>query len=97
MKRYLTIGYGAVSYLLFLVVILYAIGFVGDFMVPRGVDHGIAAPMWQAVVVNVLLLGLFGAQHSVMAGRGSSGGGRDSYRRRSNAAPTCCFRTPRCC
>jgi methanethiol S-methyltransferase len=67
MKRYLTIGYGAVSYLLFLVVILYAIGFVGDFMVPRGVDHGIAAPLWQAVAVNVLLLGLFGAQHSVMA------------------------------
>lgn len=67
MKRYLTIGYGAASYLLFVVAFLYAVGFVGDIVVPRSVDHGIAAPVGQAVIVNVVLLGLFAVQHSVMA------------------------------
>jgi len=67
MKRLLTVGYGAVCYVLFLVAFLYAIGFVGGFVVPRTVDSGVAAPIGEAVVVNVLLLGLFGVQHSVMA------------------------------
>ncbi|OBJ86176.1 methanethiol S-methyltransferase [Mycobacterium asiaticum] len=67
MKRYLTIGYGALSYLVFLVAFLYAIVFVAAILVPRNVDHGIDAPLWQALAVNLGLLGLFGAQHSVMA------------------------------
>ncbi|OBK20593.1 hypothetical protein A5634_12605 [Mycobacterium asiaticum] len=67
MKRYLTIGYGAASYLVFLVAFLYAIFFVGAILVPRNVDHGITAPLWQALVVNTVLLALFGVQHSVMA------------------------------
>ncbi|OBH51161.1 hypothetical protein A5685_16600 [Mycobacterium colombiense] len=67
MKRYLTVGYGAAAYLLFLAVFLYLVAFVGNFWVPRTVDHGVSAPIGQAVVVNMLLLGLFGLQHSVMA------------------------------
>ena len=67
MNRLLTVTYGALSYLMFLVAFLYVIGFVGNFVVPRSVDHGVAAPLGQAVVVNVLLLGLFAVQHSVMA------------------------------
>ena len=35
--------------------------------VPRSIDRGVAAPIGAAVAVNVLLLGIFGAQHSVMA------------------------------
>lgn len=67
MNRYLAVGYGALSYLMFLAAFGYAIGFVSNIAVPRSIDHGIAAPVAQAVAVNVLLLGLFAVQHSVMA------------------------------
>jgi methanethiol S-methyltransferase len=67
MKRYLTISYGAAAYLLFLASFLYLVGFLGNMWLPRTVDHGLSAPLGQAVLVNVLLLGAFGVQHSVMA------------------------------
>ncbi|KAA1251819.1 isoprenylcysteine carboxylmethyltransferase family protein [Mycobacterium simiae] len=67
MKRLLTIAYGATCYLIFLAAFLYAIGFVGNLVVPRSIDNGVAASTGQAVVVNVVLLALFAVQHSVMA------------------------------
>ncbi len=66
MNRYFALTYGAISYALFLVVFVYAIGFVGG-LTPRSVDNAIAAPAGWAVAVDVLLLTLFAAQHSVMA------------------------------
>lgn len=65
--RFLAVGYGAVSYLLFLAVFLYAIGFVGGVVAPRSVDNAVDAPLWQALIVNLSLLALFAVQHSVMA------------------------------
>ena len=90
MKRLLIVGYGAASYVMFVVAFLYAIGFIGNFGVPRTLDHGMTAPVGEAVVVNLLLLSVFALQHSVMA--------RPAFKRwwtrlvapRSNAAPTCC-------
>ncbi len=67
MNRYLAIGYGAVCYIAFLAAFLYAIAFVGNLDVPRSIDNGVEASIGEAVVVNVLLLGLFAVQHSVMA------------------------------
>ena len=67
MNRVLTVSYGAVCYLVFLAAFLYAICFVGNFAVPRSIDAGVAAPIGQAIAVNVLLLALFAVQHSVMA------------------------------
>lgn len=68
MRRALSFTYGIVSYLLFLGVFLYAIGFVGDVVVPRSIDSGgPEAGFWPALLINLGLLGLFTLQHSGMA------------------------------
>lgn len=65
--RWLVVGYGILCYLLFLASFSYAIAFVMGIGVPRSVDDGIAAPVGDAIAVNLALLGAFAIQHSVMA------------------------------
>src|SRR5688572_14997937 len=68
MNRIAAAAYGALSYVLFLAVFLYAVGFVGNVWVPKGIDGGLVeGSTLAAILVNVLLLGVFALQHSVMA------------------------------
>ncbi|HKI18493.1 MAG TPA: hypothetical protein VKA15_11465 [Isosphaeraceae bacterium] len=67
MNRILALAYGLLSYLVFLASFLYAIGFVGNLLVPKSIDSGVSGPPAIAFAADVLLLGLFAVPHSVMA------------------------------
>jgi protein-S-isoprenylcysteine O-methyltransferase Ste14 len=69
MRGLLSFLYGVVAYAAGLATLLYFVGFSANLLVPKSVDLGGSAPVAEALGINLLLLVLFGVQHSAMARR----------------------------
>lgn len=67
MRRWLFFVYGVLCHLLFLGTFAYMAGFVGNFLVPKSIDSASSGPIGLAILINLLLLAVFAAQHSIMA------------------------------
>jgi protein-S-isoprenylcysteine O-methyltransferase Ste14 len=67
MTRLFAFVYGVVCYGVFFITLLYAIGFLGNFGVPKSIDSGAEGSTAAALAVDGALLAIFALQHSIMA------------------------------
>lgn len=67
MKKTIFLFYGLISYFAFFGTILYAIGFVGNLVVPKAIDGAPQTSLFSAILADASLLLLFALQHSIMA------------------------------
>lgn len=66
-KRISIFLYGVASYAVFFATFLYALGFIGNFLVPVSLDGPIRMSTGSALLIDLALLGAFAVQHSLMA------------------------------
>ena len=66
-RRFCVFAFGLAAYLLFLLTVLYAVGYVGGVYVRKGLDGGLNPSPALGLAADLGLIALFGIQHSVMA------------------------------
>ncbi len=66
-RRISIFAYGLACYAVFFATFLYAIGFIGNFFVPVTLDGEPTLSSGKALTIDLLLLGAFAIQHSLMA------------------------------
>lgn len=66
-SRFAILLYGLATYVFFLAVFVYTIGFVGGFVVPKHIENGVMETAGRAIAIDVVLLALFAIQHTIMA------------------------------
>lgn len=67
LRRVLILAYGTASYALFLVTLLYTVGFIGGFVTPTRLDDPRQGSVAAALAVDLGLMAVFALQHSGMA------------------------------
>lgn len=67
MKKFIIVVYSLLAYVAGVVALLYVIGFLGNFIVPKSIDSGAEIGFNKALFINIFLVILFAVQHSLMA------------------------------
>ncbi|MGK7921161.1 MAG: methanethiol S-methyltransferase [Trichodesmium sp.] len=67
MSRILAFIYGLTCYIIFFITFIYAIGFIGNLIVPKTLDSDLNASLIESILIDVLLIAVFAIQHSLMA------------------------------
>jgi len=67
MARIFVIVYGSIAYLAGFATLLYSIGFLGGFPVPKTINSGVVSNTAISVIINLVVLTIFALQHSIMA------------------------------
>ncbi|WP_349258612.1 methanethiol S-methyltransferase [Steroidobacter sp.] len=67
MKRTLVLLYGVTCYAVFFATFLYAIAFLGNFLIGNSIDAAPSISVGKAIAIDIALLAAFALQHSIMA------------------------------
>jgi protein-S-isoprenylcysteine O-methyltransferase Ste14 len=67
MKRTLILWYGVACYAVFFATFLYAIAFLGNFLIDNAIDAAPSSSVAKAIGIDIALLAVFALQHSIMA------------------------------
>ena len=67
LKRVFVFIYGVFAYILFLFLCLYLICFIDNVFVPKTIDSGSRTSFSTSLIINIILIGIWGLQHSLMA------------------------------
>ena len=70
MQRTLILLYGIIAYAIAMLAVVLSIAFVGNLFDVKSIDNGPTGGAFEAAVIDLILLGAFAIQHSVMARQG---------------------------